>query len=231
MANKPTYEELERKVQELEKVTTEHKRMEVSAESEDHWRSLLENIPSFISVADRDGTVQYVNRTVPGMTIEEAIGKKVNDFELPEYHEISTNVIKNVFLSGISGNYQVRGIGPDRTTSWYEIHFGPIKQDGQVVAVAFITTDITGRKRVEDELREASKIKEKVISESPVGMTIYDAVSGKCLAGNKAMAKLVGATEEQVLAQNFYTIESWKDSGLLETAKLTLKEDSKKKWM
>ncbi len=55
----------------------------------------------------------------------------------------------------------------------------------------------------------------KLFEESPVGMTIYDS-SGQCLNTNKSICKIIGATEEQVLAQNYNHIESWKKSGLLE---------------
>ena len=88
--------------------------------------------------------------------------------------------------------------------------------------------DITDRKRTREALREALEFSEKILSEAPVGITIYDAESGQCLAGNKSMADIIGASEEEVLAQNFYTIQSWQKSGLLKTAKSALEEDSKK---
>lgn len=81
----------------------------------------------------------------------------------------------------------------------------------------------------EDALQEVSKFNEKILSESPVGSSIYDALSGKCVAANKAIAELIGADLEQVLAQNFYHIESWKKSKLLETAKSALSDNLNKK--
>ncbi len=133
MTRKLTYEELERRVKELEEEAAEGKRMEVFCESEQPWRSLLENSPAYLAVADRDGTIQYINRTAPGVTMEEVIGKNIDDFKSPVYHEISRNAIKKVFQFGESGSYQVRALGPNKSTSWYEVHFGPIKRDGQVV--------------------------------------------------------------------------------------------------
>ncbi len=91
-----------------------------------------------------------------------------------------------------------------------------------------IGRDISEHKQTKEALQESLKFKDKLISEVPVGISIYDAESGQCVAGNKTIAKLVGATEEQVLEQNFNTIESWKTSGLLETSKSALKENSKK---
>ncbi len=80
----------------------------------------------------------------------------------------------------------------------------------------------------QESLREASEFREKILSESPIGITIYETGSGQCVAANKSMAKLIGASVEQVLAQSFYDIESWKKSGLLETAKTALRDNANK---
>ncbi len=48
-------------------------------------------------------------------------------------------------------------------------------------------------------------------------MTIYDS-SGQCIDANKIICEIIGANKDQVLSQNYYHIESWKKSGLLEKA-------------
>ena len=83
-------------------------------------------------------------------------------------------------------------------------------------------------KRTETALQEASGFRETIFSESPIGITIYDAESGQCVAANKAIAKAIGARKEQVLAQNINDIPSWQTSGLLETAKSALNDDANK---
>ena len=35
--------------------------------SEEKWHSLIENVPDFIMVVDRDGTIQFINHTVSGI--------------------------------------------------------------------------------------------------------------------------------------------------------------------
>ncbi|MCP3662486.1 MAG: response regulator [Gammaproteobacteria bacterium] len=63
-----------------------------------------------------------------------------------------------------------------------------------------------------------------IISESPVGITIYDG-AGECIEANKAIADMVGASKLQLLEQNFRTVKSWKESGLLEAANRALDEN------
>lgn len=75
----------------------------------------------------------------------------------------------------------------------------------------------TSKVQIEDiwEFRQA------IFSTALVGILAYDA-GGDCVLANKAAASITGGTQEQILQQNFHEIESWKGSGLLEAAQLTL---------
>lgn len=64
---------------------------------------------------------------------------------------------------------------------------------------------------------------EQIFVKSPVGMVIYNS-EGQCIAANEAAAISVGASRKQLLEQNYYTIESWKKSGLLDAAQIAVKE-------
>jgi PAS domain S-box-containing protein len=67
----------------------------------------------------------------------------------------------------------------------------------------------------------------KLFESSPTGMIVYDAV-GQCIEANEASAKIIGASRNQVLSQNYHRIESWKTSGLLKTALTVVKEKIEK---
>lgn len=58
---------------------------------------------------------------------------------------------------------------------------------------------------------------EAVLGASPYGFVLYRA-EGQCIWANPAAARLVGASLERVLQQNFRTIASWRPSGLLDSA-------------
>ncbi|MDD2714928.1 MAG: ATP-binding protein [Candidatus Wallbacteria bacterium] len=60
-----------------------------------------------------------------------------------------------------------------------------------------------------------------VLEHAPCGILVYDE-SGQCVLANPAIAAAIGATIEQVKAQNFRNLESWKKSGLLELAESVL---------
>ena len=162
--------------------------------SEEKWRSLIENVPDIIMVADRDGTIQFINHTVPSMTPEQVIGKKLYDYISPEYHEITKKFIEQVFQTGVSGDYELIGAGPDGTSSWYWSRIGPVKHDGQVVAASIITRDITERKKAEKEIKRL----DLAVEQSTDGIAIGD-LEPKLIYVNRAYAEMHGYSREEMI--------------------------------
>ncbi|MBE9529267.1 MAG: PAS domain S-box protein, partial [Proteobacteria bacterium] len=62
------------------------------------------------------------------------------------------------------------------------------------------------------------------ISESPMGLVIYNH-TGQCVSANRAAAVMLGATQGEMLAQNYNSIEAWKRSGVLETAQASIERE------
>ncbi|MBU1344235.1 MAG: cache domain-containing protein [Proteobacteria bacterium] len=91
--------------------------------------------------------------------------------------------------------------------------------DGVVLQVTI--RDITERKAAQTRIAELSEINLRVIENSPIGISAYDQ-TGQCVLANKAMSNIVGGTYQEILSQNYNRIESWKGSGLLDMAKLTI---------
>jgi len=138
---------------------TEQKQIEEALrESEEKWRSLVENAPGFIINMDHDGTIQFINRGVPGISVNEATGHSIYQYIEPEYQNTARETIEQVFKTGKPSSYEVKGIGPDsHHISWYQTQVGPIKHDNQVIAATLIVTDITEHKRDVQALREREK--------------------------------------------------------------------------
>jgi PAS domain-containing protein len=95
MKVKPTYEELERRVRELEKIQSEleHFREEVR-KSDNEFKRLYEKAPLGYQSLDENGHLISVNQAWLdnlGYTQEEVIGKSFADFLLPDWKDVSAN--------------------------------------------------------------------------------------------------------------------------------------------
>jgi diguanylate cyclase (GGDEF)-like protein/PAS domain S-box-containing protein len=77
--------------------------------------------------------------------------------------------------------------------------------------------DITERKQTEARINDLLLFNEKVLNTAPVGILTYK-ITGECIFANEEAARMVGTTLENLSAQNFRSLESWKRSGLYELA-------------
>ncbi len=162
------HDELERRVQErtkeliktnnaLQTEITERKKAEDTLrESEEKWRSLVENAPNIITLTDRNGTIQFINQTVSGFNVKDTIGTSVYDYIQPEHYDLVREAFNRVFKTGKTDGYEIKGSGPDGSIVWYETRISPIKHDSEVVGMILVTSDITERKRMEEALKHSN---------------------------------------------------------------------------
>ncbi|NIA18552.1 MAG: PAS domain S-box protein, partial [Simkaniaceae bacterium] len=121
-------------------------------ESEEEFHSLVENSPDIIIIASIQGTIRFINRTVPGFSIEKVIGTSIYDYVPKEHHAIMKNCMESVCQTKEPDSYEIIGKGPHDTMAWYSTRIIPVKQNDKVVALTFVSTDITKRKQVEEKI-------------------------------------------------------------------------------
>ncbi|MHA2008496.1 MAG: PAS domain S-box protein [Promethearchaeota archaeon] len=170
-------------------------------------RSLAENTPNLIIIADPHGRIQFVNRTLSGIDIKKVVGRNIYEYIQPEYHDIVKETIRRVYETGDLGSYEVRGVDSSGKISWFETQVGQIKQDDQVVAVSLISTDISERKKVEIALKESEDHFRTIAEQSFMGISILQ--DGVIKYTNKKLADIHGRSEEQLL--------KWKTQDFLKT--------------
>ena len=160
---------------------TERKRAgETLRESEERWKSLTENSPDHIMLLDLDGTILFINRTVPDLTKEEVIGASNLKYVPPEYHQITIDCYKRVLASGRSDMYTTVYHTKEGEVRYFDVRVGPVFKDGQVVAFISSSTDITERKRVEEALKESeNRSSRSIIESSKDGIIFFDGKTHK----------------------------------------------------
>jgi PAS domain S-box-containing protein len=86
--------------------------------------------------------------------------------------------------------------------------------------VAAQITPVIERKLTQQKIADALEFNLALLDVSTMGISAYDS-TGQCILANDALARILGATRDQVLKQNYNRIPWWKSSGLLESAQET----------
>jgi diguanylate cyclase (GGDEF)-like protein/PAS domain S-box-containing protein len=89
----------------------------------------------------------------------------------------------------------------------------PIYFDRKQKSYRFVESYQLQHSTAEKQLTRALELKQMMIQASSVGIAAYE-FDGKCVLANEALARMINATKEQVLSQNFRSLRSWHESGL-----------------
>jgi PAS domain S-box-containing protein len=187
-------EELKKHRERLEELVEE--RASALRESEENWRSLVENAPNVILTLASDGTILFINRTFSGFSTEQIVGNPVYSFVSPEYHDTIRNALERVFHAGKAESFETTGNRLDGVVFWSENRIGPVWHDGQVVAAILLSTEITERKQAEEALRESETLHRTLYQSVPVGIGMAT-MDGRVLSTNHAMKRISGYSEEE----------------------------------
>ncbi len=167
MARKHTYEELERKIKELEKEVLEHKQAEEALrDSKERYRLLFEQSPIGIGLASLDGKVISANRAmeaITGYSIDEL--KKTNLADTYENREHRKSLVEAVNRHGEVVNYPVRLKRKDGTPYDALLTVSRLHNCGGEDLFQTICIDITERKRAEEALQRAHNELERRVEE------------------------------------------------------------------
>jgi PAS domain S-box-containing protein len=146
----------------LRRDITERKRAEESLrKSEEKYRDLAELLPEVIFETDLEGNITYANQIAFdsfGYT-QSDFDKGLNAFQMliPEDRDRSKDNIQRVLSGETSGSREYTAQRKDKTTFHTLINSSPIIHENKPVGLRGVITDITERKRAENELKKKNE--------------------------------------------------------------------------
>ena len=159
MTQKPTYEELEQRIKELEKVGVEHKRVEVAlTESEEKYRNLFHRSNDAIFIHDLDGDIIDANQRV--LDLFGYKKSEMSSIRIPAIHpaeslEKSKWAFETIIREGFI-NFEIEFKKKSDEVFSAEVSSSLFEIGGKQV-IQGIVRDITDRKRAEEALQESEE--------------------------------------------------------------------------
>ena len=225
MAKKPTYEELEQRIKELEKESDERKRAEEALrESEKKYRDLFENGSDLLCFHDLEGNLIDTNLAFKreyGWVDEELANMNIRDFIPERYKHQFKDYLKRVTEKGKDEGL-MRVITKDGREMIIEYKNSLIYDETGPIGVQGSARDITERKQTERALKESEERFKALFEFAPDAYYLND-LTGKFINGNKAAEDLMGFKREELIGKNFLELDLLPPEDLPKAAKLLTK--------
>jgi PAS domain S-box-containing protein len=134
-------------------LTDERAALERLQQSEDLRKGVIEHLPDYVVLVDREHRYRWVNRVAPGITEEQVLGARVEDFVSPEHVEPARRAIDSVFETGQPTQYEAKAQGTGLQPAWYVTRVIPVSRETGIESVLMLTSDVSDLKRAELALR------------------------------------------------------------------------------
>ncbi len=211
-AEKPTYEQLEQRVAELDQELFELRNLERAlVESERKYRELVQNANSIILRFDTQGNITFFNEFAErffSFSEEEILGKNCVGTIVPETDSAGQDLAVMIrqlirhpenYISNENENIRKNG---ERV--WVLWTNRAIRNSmGEIVEILAVGNDVSARKRAEQELDRLATVVEQVSE----GIFITDR-RGDIIYVNPAFEKISGFSRTDILGQNFRILKS-----------------------
>jgi two-component system NtrC family sensor kinase len=192
---------------------TERKQIEDAVrQSEENYRFLSEQAPVGVCIM-QDGKFCYVNSKFPiaiGYTVDELVGKDSLEIVVPEDREMVMENTIRMLKGELLSPYQFRVTCKDGSIIWVMATVKPIQYHGKRATLGNYM-EITGRKQIEEKLKESEQKYRTILEEMGDGYFETD-LAGHITFVNDAMIRILGYSKEEIIGMNYRALRPEKEA-------------------
>jgi PAS domain S-box-containing protein len=208
MIENPSYEELQRRVEELE---------EALRESREHYRLLAENVSDVIFIRDMNLHFTYISPSVErltGYSVEEAMALTIAESYTPRSIELAMEAFSeelSMEKEEQSDPSRVRtleleGYRKDGSTIWTEAKMTFLRDsNGQPVGILGVSRDITERKQIERAMINSEERYRSLVEDMPVLVCRF-LPDGTLTFVNNSFCNYFGRKRDTLIGQKFFQL-------------------------
>ena len=211
---------------------TEHKRAEEALrESEERYRSILENIEEGYFEVDLAGNFTFVNDSlcrIAGYTHDELIGMNNRDYTTPETAKKMYQVFSKTYQTGEPArivDYDI--FRKDGSTKTLELSASLMANStGESVGFRGVVRDVTKRKRAEEALRESEERYRSLFKNNHTVMLLIDPKTADIVDANPAACSFYGWGHEELTNKKITDINTLTDEQVFQEIERAKSEET-----
>lgn len=207
-------------------VVERHEAQEALRESEENYRSVVDNVKEVIFQTDAHGCWTFLNPAwaeITGFSVEESIGTTGLNYVHPEDRDRHLQLFQPL-VEG-KKNYcrgEIRYLTKSKNSSlssplstategsvgyrWIEVYARLIPaSDGTIMGTSGTLNDITERKAFEEALRESEELFRSAFEDAAIGIALV-ATDGRFLRVNRSLCDMLGYSEPELQATTIRAI-------------------------
>src|SRR3984957_18159483 len=166
--------------------------------SEAVLRAVTENTPDWLFLLDETLHVRFMNRPFGPNRPELVLGRAFLDFIPQDLRAGMEEIYGRALATGVPTRLELQKPGPDGTPGNFEHRIMPVVEGGVVRALTVAVTDVTERKRAENELRTQVRILETMQE----GVVLIDPVHHAIRLTNPTFARMFGYAATELLGRS-----------------------------
>ena len=142
--------------------------------NEEKWRSVITRAPVIISVLDREGKFLFINKSRPPKKPSDLIGSSAGEYLAPDQQVDLENALYRVHNTGETIRFESQVHLGEQVTEWLSHQVSPASWNGNISATLVVSTVITERKWLEQNLRDSEEQYRAIVTASGDGIVILD---------------------------------------------------------
>ncbi|AAM30214.1 PAS domain S-box protein [Methanosarcina mazei] len=188
--------------------------------------NIVESSNDAIGTISLDGNITGWNQeaeNVYGYSVGEVLGKPVSIVTPPHLDKETIKLIEEIMHGKKVQHYETLRLRKDGTTIYVSITLSPVFDSyGKLIAISFISRDITERKKIEEKLRESEEKYRNIVETANEGISIVDAEE-RITFVNKKIEDMFGYSSEELIGGSMWDL-------LSDESKTIIKQMLEKGW-
>lgn len=166
--------------------------------------NLAQNSPDHILLLSRYGDIEFANRALPGLNIEQTLGRHLQELIDDPNGELE-HAIETSLDDGQQQYFESQMLNGRGETQLFESRLCAYQNDGQASKLLLTLSDITERRKTERSLKYSQALYHSLVESLPLSVYRVD-IEGELTFANKSFLQTMQVPHDTVIGKTAYDL-------------------------